>query len=112
MRALVISVILSLAFTLLFSFAAQRLEFSNTALAIGNTAISISSIVLAAAVGLKTAKLGAVKGFFVGIIFIVATFYIYALMYGGDSGSISPYDIIFGSVAGVFAGILSVNLRK
>ena len=110
-RSLVISITAVVILTVLFAFAARQMEFSEQNLRIGNVVVSLISVIIACIFGLKTPKMGALKGFFVGLLFVVVTATLFNFLYRGDGFSITPYDIIFGGFAGIISGILSVNLR-
>jgi putative membrane protein (TIGR04086 family) len=111
-RALIIALVTTVVLTVVFAFIARQVELTEHYLRIGNVVISLASVIAACIFGLKTPKMGAIKGFFVGILFVLITAFLFSFLYSGTGFGLSPYDIIFGSVAGIISGILSVNLRK
>ncbi|MDY6367134.1 MAG: TIGR04086 family membrane protein [Clostridia bacterium] len=58
-------------------------------------------------------KTGFLKGFLIGVCSIILTYLLFALMGGEKLFSVGfLLDIVFGAVAGVISGIVSVNLKK
>ena len=112
LRALIISIASVVVLTVIFAFLARQFEFSENALRIGNVVVSLATVIIACLFGLRSPKMGAIKGFFVGLLFTLVTAFLFSFLYRGQGFTISPYDIIFGAVAGIVSGILSVNLRK
>ena len=103
--ALIISLVLILAFALLIKW----FDWSDAVIMPANIIIKIISILIVT----KDGKSGAVKGAILGAVYILLCFLVFSLLNGAMIINISLlYDALLGMIGGAILGIISVTLKK
>lgn len=107
--ALIISLVLILAFALLIKW----FDWSDAVIMPANIIIKIISISIGVLIVTKDGKSGAVKGAILGAVYILLCFLVFSLLNGAMIINISLlYDALLGMIGGAILGIISVTLKK
>lgn len=107
--ALIISLVLILAFALLIKW----FDWSDAIIMPANIIIKIISISIGVLIVTKDGKSGAVKGAILGAVYILLCFLVFSLLNGAMIINISLlYDALLGMIGGAILGIISVTLKK
>ena len=107
--AVVCALVLILAFALIIRFAGVP----NAAIKPVNIAIKILSIAAGVFVATKNGQKGLKKGIIVGVLFIVLSFFVFAILSRSfQLGWGILADLALGAAVGAITGVVFVNLRK
>lgn len=108
LKALIISVIISLVLVLLAALIIKLFNIKNGVIPIINQIIKGVSILLGCLIALKNGSNGWLKGIIVGIFYIALAFVIFSLLDGNFSFGLNILnDVALGSITGMVSGILS-----
>ena len=108
LKALIISVIISLVLVLLAALIIKLFNIKNGVIPIINQIINGVSILLGCLIALKNGSNGWLKGIIVGIFYIALAFVIFSLLDGNFSFGLNILnDVALGSITGMVSGILS-----
>lgn len=106
------SVVISLAFVLIFTLIIQLFSLPMNAVKPVNQVFKIVSIAAGGLIFIRGDK-GLIKGMIYGLIAVVVTYLLYGLI--SMSLSISwlfAIEILLGAVAGGISGVIAVNIKK
>ena len=107
--ALIISLVLILAFALLIKW----FDWSDAVIMPANIIIKIISISIGVLIVTKDGQSGAVKVAILGAVYILLCFLVFSLLNGAMIINISLlYDALLGMIGGAILGIISVTLKK
>lgn len=113
LRSVLISLLVSTILLLILSVIATFTQISDKAVVIINQIIKIISLPIGCIVGIKSDKRGLVLGLIIGILYVVLSFGVFALISGkAEFNAIALYDFLIGIASGLFSGVLAVNLRS
>lgn len=111
-KAVLAAVLVSLLFSLIFTVIIQLFTLPMTAVKPVNQVFKIISIAVGGLIFLRGDK-GLVKGIIYGLIAVIITYFLYALISGTLSISWKfVIEILLGAVAGGISGVIAVNLKK
>ena len=106
-----ISVIVTLAAVLLFAFLIKIFSIGASVITPVNQVIKALAIFLGCLLSLRDTK-GWLKGAIAGILVILFTYFIFAIIAGEISFGLSNVlEFLFGGVAGAISGVIAVNLH-
>lgn len=111
-RSLLYSIIISFGLILIF---ALILKISNIKESVNNfvfAGIKTVSILIGTFLGFKENKNGMVKGAVSGLLYILLSFLIFALISGFKNVELTWFDVLTGIIAGLISGIITVNIKK
>lgn len=109
----VVSVICALLLILAFALLIRFAGVPNAAIKPVNILIKILSIGAGVFVATKDGTKGLKKGITVGVVFIVLSFFVFAILARSISFSwLILADLALGAIVGAIFGVLCVNLRK
>lgn len=111
LKALLISLLLSLGLVLIFALIIRWASVGNGAIVPVNYAIKVLSVLVGCLIGLKNPSNGILKGAVAGLLYAVFSFLIFAAMDGFSTADFRWYDLICLTVAGGIAGVIAVNIR-
>lgn len=106
------AVLFVLAGVLLFAVAIKIFDLSSSVIKPVNQVIKALSVFSGAILCVR-GKTGLIKGLVIGVSSVVITYLLFALM-GGEKlfGAGFFLDLVFGAVAGLISGVISVNVKK
>lgn len=112
-RAALIAVLISIIAVILFALIFKAFEFGGTALKIGNEIIKLVSLLIGSFFGIKVMKQGVLKGFLIGVLFLLFSILIMRVFNSDTGGPLFTllnvgFSLLFGAVSGIF----SVNFKK
>ena len=108
-----VALIVSLVLILLFALLIKWFDWSDGIITPANIVIKIVSIAVGVIFITKDGNKGALKGAFMGLIYILMCFLVFSLLNGSFIFSISiVYDALLGLVGGAILGVIAVNLRR
>ncbi len=106
------SIIAILLATLVFAIAIKIFSISSAVITPVNQIIKALAIFFGCLVAVRESK-GWLKGLFIGVMVIVVTYFIFAIVAGNISfGFANLLEILFGGVVGAISGVVAVNLRS
>lgn len=112
-KSIIIAVIASLLFVLIFAIIVNFVEISSKPIMIVNQVIKILSLAIGCIIGFKNNRQGALKGGITGLLFTFLSIFIFGLIsHSVTFDAMRLVDIALGIVAGVISGIISVNLKR
>jgi len=99
---------------LIFAFVIKYTSISDTAIQPINQVIKALSILVGCFVfGKKIKTKGWMWGALIGVFFTILAYIIFSILDGSFSLSITLlYDVIFGAIMGMLAGVIAISLRK
>lgn len=106
------AVLFVLAGVLIFAVVIKIFDLSSSVIKPVNQVIKVVSVFCGALFCIR-GKAGLLKGLIIGVCSVILTYLLFALM-GGEKlfGIGFLLDLVFGAVAGIISGIISVNLKK
>ena len=108
-----VALIVSLVLILLFALLIKWFDWSDGIITPANIVIKIVSIAVGVIFITKDGNKGALKGAFMGLIYILMCFLVFSHLNGSFIFSISiVYDALLGLVGGAILGVIAVNLRR
>ena len=111
--AVFVALIISLILVVIAAFAIKLFNISDKAIVIINQVIKGLSILLAGLICLKLPNNGWLRGFIVGLVYVLLAFVVFSLLSGEFSFGLSLLnDAVLGGVSGLISGIIAVNIRK
>lgn len=112
LRSVFFGIILSFALILIFAVFVKAFSLSEAVISPVNAAIKTFCILVGTLLGINDRQLGLVKGLFSGVLYILLSFLIFALLDGGFANAhFSVFDLLLGVIIGIIAGITKVNLK-
>ena len=112
-KALVLSVIITLVLILVAAFAIKIFNVPSDYIPIVNQIIKSVAILVGALVFLRQKGGGFIRGIILGVAYTIATYLIFSAMNGSFAFSLSLLnDLALGAVSGFISGIIAVNIRK
>ncbi len=112
LKAVLAAVLVSLVFSLIFTVIIQLFTLPMTAVKPVNQVLKIISVAAGGIIFLRGDK-GLIKGIIYGLIAVVITYFLYALISGTLSVSWKfALEILIGAAAGGISGVIAVNLKK
>jgi putative membrane protein (TIGR04086 family) len=112
-KGILYSVIISIIFILVYALIIKYSNINDSGIVIGNYIIKALSIFIGTLLGVKNISKGAFKGFLIGLIYIVLSFFLFSLISKSlDFKSITIYDILGSVIIGLLSGIITVNLKS
>ncbi len=112
LKAVLFSVLFSLAAVLIFAVIVQWTQISQAVIVPVNIAIKILSVAAGCLIGIRHGRLGLVKGLLVGLFFALATYLVYSAINGSfRDNPMTLYDVLCAIAAGVIGAVVAVNLR-
>lgn len=113
LKGILYSVIFSIIFVIIFALILKLCNADEKVIMPINVAIKILSIMLGCMVAFKSGQKGMLKGFIVGLFFILITYLIFSIINKSfKENPVTVYDFLFCSLAGIISGIIGVNIRK
>lgn len=111
-KALLFSLFFAIAFVVIFAIVVKYAELTEKPIAIVNIVLKVVSVLLGCLLGIRTQKNGAIKGFIVGLLFVLTTYLVFSLINGKfESGALTIFDVLAGAISGIISGIIAVNIR-
>lgn len=111
-RSVFYSLLISFAAILLFAVIVKTFGITEKTISAINTGIKTFAILTGVLIGIKDRKSGLIKGLLAGLLYIVLSFLIFALLDGGFANAkFSVFDLLLGAVAGIISGVIKVNLK-
>lgn len=112
-KAVAISLILTLGLILIFALLLKFCNISEKAIYPVNLFIKAASITVGTLILTKDGTAGFIKGLIFGLVFSVCAFILFSLMLGSFSFSMGVLiDLIFGAAVGAIVGVIRVNFKK
>jgi putative membrane protein (TIGR04086 family) len=112
-KGILYSVIISIIFILIYALIIKYANINDKGIVIGNYIIKSLSIFIGCLLGIKNVAKGAFKGFLIGLIYIVFSFFLFSLISKTlNFKSITIYDILGSVIVGLLSGIITVNLKS
>lgn len=112
-RAILLSVLLSLVLVLLFAFIVKFTGINSNWVMPVNQVIKIISIFIGCLLGIKYPVKGVFKGILIGLFFLIITFLLFSAFNGGfEENSLTVYDFLTCLIAGIISGIFTVNIKN
>lgn len=106
------AIIVILLATLIFAFVIKIFSLSSSVITPVNQIIKALAIFLGCLISVRESK-GWLKGLFIGVIVIVITYFIFAIIAGSISfGFANLLEFLFGGIVGAISGVVAVNLRS
>ncbi|MCH5164546.1 MAG: TIGR04086 family membrane protein [Clostridiales bacterium] len=111
--AVFVALIISLLLVVIAAFAIKLFNISDSAIVIINQVIKGLSILLAGIFCLKLPNNGWLRGFILGLIYVLLAFVVFSLLSGEFTFDLTLLnDAVLGGVSGLISGIVAVNIRK
>lgn len=111
--AVFVALIISLILVVVAAFAIKLFSIPDNAIMIINQVIKGLSILVAGLICLKLPNNGWLRGFIVGLVYILLAFVVFSLLSGEFTFGLSLLnDAVLGGVSGLISGIIAVNIRK
>ena len=111
--AVFVALIISLILVVIAAFAIKLFNIADSAIVIINQVIKGLSILLAGIICLKLPNNGWLRGFFVGLVYVLLAFVVFSLLSGEFTFGLSLLnDAVLGGVSGLISGIIAVNIHK
>ena len=111
--AVFIALIISLILVVIAAFAIKLFSINDSAIVIINQVIKGLSIFLAGIFCLKLPNNGWLRGFILGLIYVLLAFVVFSLLSGEFVFDLTLLnDAVLGGVSGLISGIVAVNIRK
>ena len=111
--AVFVALIISLILVVVAAFAIKLFNIPDNAIMIINQVIKGLSILIAGLICLKLPNNGWLRGFIVGLVYILLAFVVFSLLSGEFTFGLSLLnDAVLGGVSGLISGIIAVNIRK
>lgn len=112
-KAILISVLLSLVLVLLFAFIVKFTGINSNWIMPVNQIIKILSVFIGCLLGIKYPVKGVIKGILIGLFFLLITFLLFSAFNGGfEENSLTVYDFLTCLLAGIISGIFTVNIKN
>lgn len=112
-KCVVISLLISMVLVLILALIAKYAAFSDNTLLYINQAIKVISVLFGTFFGMKGRKGGLITGAIIGLLYIVFSFLIFALISRDLSlKNITIYDFLIGIGVGILSGVLTVNIKS
>ncbi len=112
-KAILLSVLLSLVLVLLFAFIVKFTGINSNWVMPVNQVIKIISIFIGCLLGIKYPVKGVFKGILIGLFFLIITFLLFSAFNGGfEENSLTVYDFLTCLIAGIISGIFTVNIKN
>ena len=112
-KAILLSVLLSLVLVLLFAFIVKFTGINSNWVMPVNQVIKIISIFFFFLLGIKYPVKGVFKGILIGLFFLIITFLLFSAFNGGfEENSLTVYDFLTCLIAGIISGIFTVNIKN
>lgn len=112
-KAIVVAIIISLLLLLIAAFAMGALSIEDKYMDIINQCIKGISIFVACIFCLKLPHNRWLRGFIVGVFYVLLAFFIFSAMAGEISFGLSLLnDIAIGAVSGLISGVIAKLIRK
>ena len=113
LKALIVAIIISLLLVVIAAFLVKWLNIGDKYIKIINQIIKGLSIFLSAVICLRLPYNGWLRGFILGVLFILSAFVVFSLLGDGfDFGISLLNDVVLGGVSGLISGILAVNVFR
>jgi putative membrane protein (TIGR04086 family) len=112
MKASLIALLVSLVLVLILAFAVKVAGLGEDIITPVIYAVKLISIAAGAILGISRKKDGALKGAVAGALYILAAFFIFAMLAGAEHARFNFIDMGGGIVAGAISGIIAVNLKR
>lgn len=111
--AVFVSLIISLILVVIAAFLIKWFNIDDSAIIIINQTIKGLSILLAGIICLKLPNNGWLRGFIVGIIYVLLAYVVFSLLSGEFIFDLTLLnDTVLGGVSGLISGIIAVNIHK
>lgn len=111
--AIFVALIISLILVVIAAFAIKLFNISDSAIVIINQVIKGLSILIAGVICLKLPHSGWLRGFILGLLYILLAFVVFSLLSGEFVFDLTLLnDAVLGGVSGLISGIIAVNIRK
>lgn len=111
LRGVLVALLFSLAFVLLFALIIRWADVGETGIVIGNYVIKFLSLAIGILIGFKHHKNGILKGAIVGLTFMLVTFLIFGAMSAFVGVAFNWIDLVALTLGGAILGVIRVNLR-
>ena len=112
LRGVIISLVVNVVLVLIVAVVVKHTGISETVATILNQVIKVLSLAVGIGIGFRSGRYGLVLGAIVGAVYTALGFAIFSLLSGKSLfADVSVFDFLIGVAAGIFAGILAVNLR-
>ena len=113
LRAVVVALIVNVVLVLLVAIVVKYTGISTVAATAVNQVAKVLSIAIGTMVGVRSKRLGWLIGAIVGVLYTTLGFGVFSLLKGSSLfADVSIFDYLLGVAAGVFSGILAVNVRS
>ncbi len=111
--AVFVALIFSLILVVIAAFAIKLFNIDDSAIRIINQVIKGLSILLAGIICLKLPHNGWLRGFIVGVLYILVAYVVFSLLAGEFIFDLTLLnDTVLGGVSGLLSGIIAVNIRR
>lgn len=111
--AVFVALIFSLILVVIAAFAIKLFNIDDGAIRIINQVIKGLSILLAGIICLKLPHNGWLRGFIVGVLYILVAYVVFSLLAGEFIFDLTLLnDTVLGGVSGLLSGIIAVNIRR
>ena len=112
-KGVLFSVVITLGLVLIFALCTFYFEVEDKVVPIVNQIIRGSSIFVGCMLSIRGVRNGWLKGFFVGVFYIVFSFLLFsALNQSFELGVNFVNDMVLGGVFGLLSGIVCANIKK
>ncbi|MFA6866131.1 MAG: TIGR04086 family membrane protein [Clostridia bacterium] len=112
-RGTIFAILLSLTLVLILALIVNFVDMGDKIIIPINQVIKILSVFLGTVLGIKHAKLGALKGGIIGVLYTLLSIFIFGIISKNiNLGWNNLIDVALGIVAGVISGIICVNIKK
>ena len=113
LRAVAIALVFNIVAVLIASIVVKYTGISASAATAVNQVLKVISIASGSILGIRSHRLGWALGAIVGLLYTTIGFGVFSLLAGASLfANVSVFDFLIGLAAGVFSGILAVNLRS
>jgi len=113
LRGVVLALIINVVLVLIVAVVVKYTGIDQTVATILNQAAKVLSLALGIAIGFRSGRFGWLLGAIVGTVYTVLGFATFSLLSGKSLFTdLTVFDFLIGIAAGVFSGVLAVNLRS
>ena len=112
LRGIVLSLVINVVLVLVIALVVKFTGIDHTVATILNQAAKVLSLAFGITIGFRSGRYGWLLGAIVGTVYTVLGFATFSLLSGKSLfNDLTVFDFLIGIAAGVFSGILAVNLH-
>lgn len=112
LRGIIISLVVNVVLVLVIALVVKFTGIDQTVATVLNQVAKVLSLALGITIGFRSGRFGLMLGAIVGAVYTVLGFATFSLLSGKSLFTdLSVFDFLIGIAAGIFSGVLAVNLR-